>query len=113
MFALDFRLTCVLLPLMPLFFVFRNYFESRLRRASDLAQQQSSKESSFLQEHLGSVVQVQLLHQERSQIQVFLERATARMKALTDRNLVESSFRIWYMAVISLGTIAILGYGGY
>src|SRR5207302_2685243 len=86
MFALDFRLTCVLLPLMPLFFVFRNYFENRLRRASDLAQQQSSRESSFLQEHLGSVVQVQLLHQEKSQMEAFLERATTRMKALTDRN---------------------------
>jgi len=59
-FALDFRLTCVLLPLMPLFFVFRRYFENRLQRAADLAQQQSSRETSFLQEHLGSVVQVQL-----------------------------------------------------
>src|SRR5260370_15534684 len=75
MFVLDFRLMCVLLPLMPVFFVFRRYFENRLRRASDLAQQQSSRESSFLQEHLSSVVQVQLLHQERSQIEVFLERA--------------------------------------
>src|SRR6266436_2873299 len=113
MFVLDFRLMCVLLPLMPVFFVFRKYFENGLLRASDVAQQQSSRESSFLQEHLGSVVQVQLLHQERSQIEVFLERATTRVKALTDRNLVESLFRICYMAVISLGTIAILGYGGY
>lgn len=113
MFALDFRLTCILLPLMPLFFVFRKYFESRLRRASDLAQLQSSRESSFLQEHLGSVVQVQLLHQEKSQIERFLERATTRVKALTDRNNVELSFRTCYMGVIALGTIAILGYGGY
>ena len=113
MFVLDFRLTCVLLPLMPVFLVFRRYFENRLRRACDLAQQQSSRESSFLQEHLGSVVQVQLLHQERSQMDVFVQRATTRLKALTDRNVVESLFRTCYMAVISLGTIAILGYGGY
>src|SRR6267378_4018223 len=113
MFVLDLRLMCVLLPLMPAFFVFRRYFENQLRLASDLAQQQSSRESSFLQEHLGSVVQVQLLHQERSQTEVFLERATTRVKALADRNLVESLFRTCYMAVISLGTIAILGYGGY
>src|SRR5436190_17958532 len=59
MFVLDFRLTCMVLPLVPLFYVFRNYFDSRLREASDSAQQQSSRESSFLQEHLGSVVQVQ------------------------------------------------------
>jgi len=35
MFVLDFRLTCMVLPLMPLFFVFRSYFENRLRAASD------------------------------------------------------------------------------
>src|SRR5260370_26545045 len=32
MFFLDFRLTILLLPLMPLFFVFRRYFESRLQQ---------------------------------------------------------------------------------
>jgi len=42
MFVLDPRLTCLILPLMPLFFVFRRHFESRLRRASDTAQQESS-----------------------------------------------------------------------
>src|SRR6266436_7274504 len=113
MFVLDFRLTCMVLPLAPLFFVFRRYFESRLREASDSAQQQSSKESSFLQEHLASVVQIQLLHQEKNQTQMFLERATARVKALNHRNLVEILFRTSYMAVITLGTIAILGYGSY
>src|SRR5216684_1938808 len=50
MFVLNFKLTCMVLPLVPLFFVFRRYFDSRLRQASDSAQQQSSKESSFLQE---------------------------------------------------------------
>jgi ABC-type bacteriocin/lantibiotic exporter with double-glycine peptidase domain len=113
MCILDFRLTIFLLPLMPLFFVFRRYFESRLRQASDSAQQQSSRESSFLQEHLASVIQIQLLHQESSQVQGFLERAAARVKALNDRNLVEILFRTCYMAVIAFGTITILGYGGY
>jgi len=113
MFFLDFRLTIVLLPLMPLFFVFRRRFESRLRQASDSAQQQSSRESSFLQEHLVSIIQIQLLHRERSQVQAFLERAAARMKALNQRTLTETLFRTCYMAVIAVGTIATLGYGGY
>jgi ABC-type multidrug transport system fused ATPase/permease subunit len=113
MFVLDSRLTCLILPLMPLFFAFRRYFESRLRRASDAAQQQSSQESNFLQEHLGSVTQIQLLHREQSQTRMFLERASARLKALNHRNLVETLFRTCYMTIISIGTIAILGYGGY
>src|SRR6266849_293658 len=113
MFFLDFRLTILLLPLMPLFFVFRKRFESRLREASDSAQQQSTRESSFLQEHLASVIQIQLLHRERRQVQAFLERAAARMKALNQRTLTETLFRTCYMTVIALGTIATLGYGGY
>jgi len=113
MFVLDFRLTCMVLPLMPLFFVFRRYFEEQLRAASDAAQQQSSLESSFLQEHLASIIQIQLLHQERNQTCAFMERAAARMRALNHRSLIEILFSTSYMAVIALGTIAILGYGGY
>jgi ABC-type bacteriocin/lantibiotic exporter with double-glycine peptidase domain len=110
---INFRLTCVVLPLTPLFLVFRKHFESRLRQASDFAQEQSSRESSFLHEHLGSVIQVQLLHQEQNQRQAFLERAVARVKAINDRALVETLFATCYMAIIAVGTIAILGYGGY
>jgi ABC-type bacteriocin/lantibiotic exporter with double-glycine peptidase domain len=113
MFVLDFKLTCIVLPLVPLFFFSRRYFASRLREASDSAQRQSSKESSFLQEHLACVVQIQLLHQEKNQTRIFLDWATARVKALNHRNLVEILFRTTYMAVITLGTVAILGYGSY
>ena len=113
MFVLDFRLTCTVLPLMPLFFVFRRYFEDQLRTASDAAQQQSSLESSFLQEHLASIIQIQLLHQERNQTRAFMERGSARVRALNHRTLIEILFSTSYMAVIALGTIAILGYGGY
>jgi len=113
MFVLDFKLTCIVLPLVPLFFVFRRYFETLLSRASESTQRESSRESSFLQEHLMSVVQIQLLHQEKSQMQVFLERAMARVKALNHRNVIEILFRTSYMAVIALGTIAILSFGSY
>jgi len=113
MCLLNFRLACVVLPLLPVFLVFRRHFDARLRRASDSAQQQSSRESSFLQEHLSSIVQVQLLRQEQSQIQAFLYRAMARVKALNDRALTEILFTTCYMAIIAVGAIMILGYGGY
>jgi len=76
MSVLDFRLTCMVLPLMPVFFIFRRYFEARLRAASDEAQQQSSLESNFLQEHLASILQIQLLHQEQNQTRAFMERGS-------------------------------------
>jgi ABC-type multidrug transport system fused ATPase/permease subunit len=113
MFVLDFKLTCIVLPLVPVFFLFRRYFDKRLQGASESAQRESSRESSFLQEHLSSVMQIQLLHQEASQTQAFLERAKARVAALNHRNVIEILFRTSYMAIIALGTIAILGYGSY
>ena len=113
MLSLDFKLTCIVLPLMPLFFVFRKKFEGPLRRASDSVQERAAEENSFLQEHLSSVIQVQLLHQEENQKQAFLHRAVNRMKALNHRELVEVMFSTCYMGMIALGTIAILGYGGY
>jgi ABC-type bacteriocin/lantibiotic exporter with double-glycine peptidase domain len=113
MSLINFRLTCVVFPLMPLFLLFRRHFEARLPRASDIAQEQSSRESTFLQEHLASVVQVQLLRQEQHQTRTFLERAGARVKAVNDRALIETLFATCYMVIIAIGTIAILGYGGY
>jgi len=113
MFVLDFKLTCIVLPLVPVFFLFRRYFDKRLQGASESAQRESSRESSFLQEHLSSVMQIQLLHQEASQTQAFLERAKVRVAALNHRNVIEILFRTSYMAIIALGTIAILGYGSY
>ncbi len=65
MFVLNFKLTCMVLPLVPLFFFFRRYFDR------------------------------------------------ARVKALNHRNLIEVLFRTSYMAIITLGTVAILGYGSY
>src|SRR5437588_2962598 len=113
LFSLDFRLTCMVLPLTPFFFIFRRYFEERLKQASELVQQRSSKENSFLQEQLSSIVQIQLLNQERTQAEAYLKRAIAKVKALNDRNLIEILFTTCYVGVIALGTIAILGYGGY
>jgi ABC-type multidrug transport system fused ATPase/permease subunit len=113
MCLLNFRLTCVVLPLMPVFLLFRRHFHARLCTAADSAQHLSSRESSFLQEHLASIIQVQLLHQEQHQTRAFLDRARARLKAMNDRNFVEILFRACYMSIIAVGTIAILGYGGY
>src|SRR5437588_4942351 len=113
LFSLDFRLTCMVLPLTPFFFIFRRYFEERLKQASELVQQRSSKENSFLQEQLSSIVQIQLLNQERTQAEAYLKRAISKVKALNDRNLIEILFTTCYVGVIALGTIAILGYGGY
>jgi ABC-type bacteriocin/lantibiotic exporter with double-glycine peptidase domain len=113
MFALNLHLTCVLLPLMPLFVLLKRRHEIRLRRAADSAQTESSRQNDFLQEHLSSVVQIQLLRQEDMQTRTFISRARAKMEALNHRNLQETTFRTWFLGVVATGIVAILSYGGY
>src|SRR6266403_4253483 len=113
MFILNLRLTCVLLPLMPLFVFLKRQYSIRLCRAADNAQEESSKENNFLQEHLSSVVQIQLLRQEDTQTRAFITRAQAKMQALHRRNMQEILFRTWFLGVVATGMIAILSYGGY
>ena len=113
MLILNFRLTCMVLPLMPLFLALKKRFRDELRTASDAAQQKSSRESSFLQEHLGALVQVQLLHRERTQTRSFVHLASQKVRALKGRKLTEIGFSMSCMMVIVLGTIAVLSYGGY
>lgn len=111
--VLNWRLALVLVPLVPLFFLFKKYFGSRLRLASDSAQQSASQETNFLQEHLSSVIQVQLLRQENAQVQHFLRRAISKRDAVNHRTAIEMLFASCYMGLIAVGTVGIVCYGGY
>jgi len=113
MLILNFRLTCMVLPIMPFFFFMKKRFRDKLREASDSAQKKSSRESSFLQEHLASLVQVQLLRREKTQTLSFVHLAKQRVQALKGRKLTEIFFSMSCMMMIVLGTMMILSYGGY
>lgn len=113
LFTLDFRLTCLVLPFTPFFFLFRRHFERKLQRASESVQRCSSEENSFLQEHLSSIIQVQLMNQERTQTDEYVKRALAKVRALNHRNLVEILFTACCVGVIALSTLVLIGYGGY
>lgn len=113
MFVLDFRLAWMLVPLVPLFLILSKYFRRLLQRASASAQEVASKENSFLQEHLASVVQVQLLNQERGQTRIFLDKAITRVKTVIRRAHLEIMSNTCYMAIIAISTSIALGYGSY
>ena len=110
---LNWRLALILVPLVPLFFFSKRYFGSRLRFASDSAQQTASQETEFLQEHVCSIIQIQLLHQENAQAERFLHRAIEKRDAANHRTAMEMLFVACYMGLIALGTVGIVCYGGY
>ncbi len=61
------HLTLVVIPLVPAFLAVRHRYRRRIGRQADLVQAARSKFSSFLQEHLSALTQIQLLRQTEPQ----------------------------------------------
>src|SRR6266478_6601840 len=61
------HLTLVVVPLVPVFLAVRHRYRRRIGRQADLVQAARSKFSSFLQEHLSALTQIQLLRQTEPQ----------------------------------------------
>jgi ABC-type multidrug transport system fused ATPase/permease subunit len=113
MLALNYRLTVIVLPLIPVFIVVRRQFHSRLRRASDSVQEQSGKVIGFLEEHLSSIVQVQLLSCEQREARRFARLSGTAMRAQVKRRSTELLFTALLSMIIVTGMGGVLGYGGY
>ncbi len=60
-------LILIVIPIVPAFLVLRHRYRSRIGQQADLVQAARSKFSSFLQEHLSALTQIQLLRQTEPQ----------------------------------------------
>ncbi len=113
MLVLNYRLTLIVLPLIPAFILIRRRFQRRLREASDVVQQQSGMMISFLEEHLSAIVQVQLLSCEQREARRFARISGSAMRAQVRRRVTELFFSsVLYLIIVS-GMAAVLCYGGY
>jgi ABC-type bacteriocin/lantibiotic exporter with double-glycine peptidase domain len=113
MFILSPALTRVILPLIPVFLVMRQYFRVRLALESDKVQFALKDWSSFLEEHISSILSIQLLGRERWQ-----ERSAFRLLARATRCHRRLSVSgLWFTVFTSLafvlGMTAVIGYGGW
>jgi len=111
--VLNLRLTLMVLPLLPVFYFLQRRYLSRLSRAAENTQQQMGRISSFLQEHLTGILQLQLLNRTSTHARRFARFLAVGAKAQTDQRLAEISFSAASMTVIVVGSTLILGYGGY
>jgi ABC-type multidrug transport system fused ATPase/permease subunit len=110
--ALSFRLTLIVLPLVPLFLLTRHHFRQRLGRHADDLQDKRLEASSFLEEHAPSVIQIQSLQRETRR-----ERQAYRLFANAARSQLRLArtgafFSIFTNLAIVLAISAIIGYGG-
>lgn len=112
MSALSPMLTVAVLPLIPVFLATRQYFRRKLAIDADAAQNDRLAWSRFLEEHLPSVIPIQLLGQEKRQ-----ERRAFQLLARSVRSQ-QRLFRTaaWFTVAGSLAVVlamcAVLGYGG-
>lgn len=113
MLVLNFRLTAIVLPLIPLFILVRRRFRDRLRQASDSVQEQSGKMIGFLEEHLSAIVQVQLLSCEQREARRFARLSGHTARAQIKRRATELFFSFVLYSIIVVGMASVLCYGGY
>jgi ABC-type bacteriocin/lantibiotic exporter with double-glycine peptidase domain len=112
MFWLSPILTLAVIPLVPVFLVARQRFRKLLGNDADNVQRDRLAWSSFLEEHLSSVVPIQLLGQEKRQ-----ERRAFRLLALSVRSQLKLfTTSIWFTVfsslAVALAVCAVIGYGG-
>jgi ATP-binding cassette, subfamily B, bacterial len=105
-------LTLAVVPLVPVFLVTRQHFREELASAADGAQDDRLAWTSFLEEHLSSVISIQLLGQEKRQ-----ERKAFRLFARSVRSQqwlykIATWFTVWSSLAIVLAMSVVIGYGG-
>jgi ABC-type bacteriocin/lantibiotic exporter with double-glycine peptidase domain len=113
MFVLSPVLTLAILPLVPLFLIARHHFRMKLSTDSDDVQRNLVAWNSFLEEHISSVLPIQLLGQERRQ-----ERKAFRLLARTTRSHLALFttgvwFTVWTSIAVVLALSAVIGYGSW
>ena len=113
MLVLNYRLTAVVIPLIPLFIFVRQRFHNHLRQASDAVQEQSAKVIEFLEEHLSAIVQVQLLSCEQREARRFARISSAAVRTQMKRRSTELFFSGFLSSIIVLGMATVLFYGSY
>ena len=113
MLVINFRLTAIVLPLIPIFILVRRRFRDRLRQASDSVQEQSGKMIGFLEEHLSAIVQVQLLSCEQREARRFARLSGRAVRAQIKRRATELFFSSILYLIIVVGMASVLCYGGY
>jgi len=106
-------LTLTILPLVPVFLVVRQRFRKKLSEGSDSVQQDLIAWNAFLEEHISSILSIQLLGRQKYQ-----ERMAFRLQAQTTRAYVAlfksgAWLTIWTSLAVVLAMSAVIGYGGW
>src|SRR5216684_4767509 len=110
---LNWHLTVLVLPLLPVFYALQRRYAGKLKAAADNVQSQSGKINAFLQEHLAGMLQLQLLNRTGTQGRRFARLIAEGARVQIQQRVTEIAFGGACISVIVLGMSLILGVGGY
>lgn len=113
MLVLNWRLTVVILPLVPLFLLLRHRFRGALNHTSERVRESAGQQTSLLTEILVGAVQVQLLGAERRVARRYVALSSETVRAAVARKRAEVGFTVASTTVIAVGMALVLGYGGW
>src|SRR6185437_5041387 len=100
----NFRLTLLVLPLLPAVYLLQRKYFKRLREAADAAQRTMGGVSSILQEHLLGMVQLQLLNRTAFHGRQLARLAAKGVRARMSQRRAEVEFSAASMALIVFGS---------
>jgi ABC-type multidrug transport system fused ATPase/permease subunit len=110
---LNWHLTVLVAPTLPIFYLLQRRYAAKLKDAADQVQSQSGRINAFLQEHLAGMMQLQLLNRTGTQARKFARLAAKGAQLQIRQRATEMAFGGASVSVIVLGMGLILGYGGY
>jgi ABC-type bacteriocin/lantibiotic exporter with double-glycine peptidase domain len=113
MLILNARMTVTILPIVPLFLLTRKYFRRHLEVYSDEVQLYQRKWSSFLEEHLSSILAVQLLRKEQRQERNAFQLLGRRYRSVERLVRAGISFNFYTSLTIAIAMSTVIAYGGW
>jgi len=111
MFVLNWKMTIVTLPLLPLFIWVRSRFRGVIQERADQAQSDIGLASGALAEHLGAVPQIQLLGAEQDRIGRTVDAWARVVRAQWAQRRTEILFSISVTSVLAIAILLVLGFG--
>jgi len=111
--VLNWHLTLLVAPMLPIFYLLQRAYAGKLKEAADNAQHQSGRVNAFLLEHLAGLMQLQLLNRTSTQAGKFARLTAKGAQLQVKQHATEMAFGAASVSAIVLGVGLILGYGGY
>jgi ABC-type multidrug transport system fused ATPase/permease subunit len=110
---LNWHLTVLVAPVLPVFYFVQRHYSAKLKNAADQVQNESGRIHAFLQEHLAGLTQLHLLNRTGTQTKVVARLAANLAQLQVRQRSTEMFFGAASVSVIVAGMGLILGYGGY